>query len=123
MTAVQVLIIAFVLFAVWRTVGRFRDGGVGRGMLAVWLAVWVAVGVAAILPHTTEWFARLIGVGRGVDAVIYASIIFIFYLVFRLFVRQERLEQQISLVVREAGLDKFRSDRPSASDKEGKSDD
>lgn len=110
MTAIQILIVAFVLFAMWRTVGRFRAGDVSWRWFALWLLMWLAIGLAALLPQTTEWFARLIGVGRGVDAVLYASVIFLFYIAFRLFLRLERLEQEISRIVQAIGLDRFRQE-------------
>ena len=106
MLAIQILIVAFVIFALSRTVVRFREGTLTSGWLILWSAVWVAVAVAAILPQTTSWFARLLGVGRGVDAVIYLSIIVLFYLVFRVFLRLQRLDHDITLVVRELGMRK-----------------
>ncbi len=107
MTVIQIFIVAFVLFAVSRTVARFRDGSLSLAWLVFWCVLWTAAGVAALLPRTTEWFARLIGVGRGVDAVIYASIIFLFYLVFRIFLRLEKIEHDITLVVRKGALGKL----------------
>lgn len=108
MTAIQVLIAAFVLFAIWRTVGRFREAELRWPWFIVWLLMWVVLGIGALLPQTTEWFARIIGVGRGVDAALYASVIFLFYLEFRLYLRQERLEHEISVLVRQIGLEDFR---------------
>lgn len=104
MLAIQILIVAFVVFALSRTIARFREGSLTAAWLVLWSAVWVAVAVAAILPQATSWFARLVGVGRGVDAVIYLSIIFLFYLVFRIFLRLQRLDHDITLIVRELGL-------------------
>jgi len=104
MLTIQILIVAFVLFALSRTVSRFREGSLTLAWLILWSAIWTAVAVAALLPQTTSWFARLIGVGRGVDAVIYLSIIALFYLVFRIFLRLQKIDHDITLVVREIGL-------------------
>jgi len=104
MLTIQIIIVAFTLFALSRTVSRFREGSLTVAWLVLWSAIWVAVAVAALLPQTTSWFARLIGVGRGVDAVIYLSIIVLFYLVFRVFLRLQKIDHDITLVVRELGL-------------------
>ena len=104
MLAIQILIVAFVLFALSRTVSRFREGSLTAIWLILWSSIWLAVAVAALLPQTTSWFARLVGVGRGVDAVIYLSIIMLFYLVFRIFLRLQKIDHDITLVVREIGL-------------------
>ena len=67
--------------------------------------------MVALLPQTTSWVARIIGVGRGVDAVIYGAILFLYYLVFRMFVRLEKIDHDISLVVRQLSLRKNEEDK------------
>jgi hypothetical protein len=110
MLIIQIFIVAFVIFAASRSILRFREGALGRGELALWLLFWSAVGVAALLPRVTEWFARLLGVGRGVDAAIYVSIILLFYLVFRIFVRLDKIDHDLTLLVRRETLDRRRGD-------------
>jgi len=114
MLLIQIFILAFVVFALWRTVGRFRAGELRRSALVLWSVFWVALAVGAMLPQSTSWFASMLGVGRGVDAVIYLAIIVLFYLVFRIFLRLERLEHDITLVVREMGLAEGGAGRPEA---------
>ncbi|MFH1047664.1 MAG: DUF2304 family protein [Patescibacteria group bacterium] len=104
MLLIQILIIAFAAFAVWRTIERFRDGGLGVLALVSWMIFWIVVSVAVALPQSTSWFASLVGVGRGVDAAIYISIVGLFYLMFRIFLRLEKIEHDITLLVREFGL-------------------
>ncbi|KPJ85898.1 hypothetical protein AMJ57_01445 [Parcubacteria bacterium SG8_24] len=112
MLLIQVFIVAFAVFAVSRAVVRFREGLLGLAWLVFWALVWVGVAVVVSLPQTTTWFASLVGVGRGVDAVIYVAIVFLFYLVFRIFLRLEKLEHDISLLVREFGLKTDREGPP-----------
>ncbi len=119
MLLIQIFIIAFVAFALWRTVGRFRAGELRRSSLVLWSLFWVALAVAGLLPQSTSWFASFIGVGRGVDAVIYLAIIVLFYLVFRIFLRLERIEHDITLVVREIGLREMGESGESGSGKTG----
>ena len=84
MMFIQWLIVIFALFALSRTFLRFYDKKLDiKGML-FWALLWIAVIVVAIIPQTTNIFARMTGVGRGVDFVTYVSIIVLFYLVFRL---------------------------------------
>ncbi|MEA3248770.1 MAG: DUF2304 family protein [Patescibacteria group bacterium] len=104
MLLIQIFILGFVAFALWRTVGRFRAGELKRSALALWSVFWVALAVVTLLPHSTSWLASVVGVGRGVDVVIYLAIIVLFYLVFRIFLRLEKIEHDITLVVREMGL-------------------
>ena len=69
--------------------------------LLFWMIFWVVVGTAVLLPQVTVFLANYLGVGRGSDLVIYASLIFIFYMIFRLFVRQQKIEKNISKIVEE----------------------
>jgi len=41
-----------------------------------------------------------LGIGRGVDLAIYVSVICLFYLVYKLFIKIQSLERQITLLVR-----------------------
>jgi len=49
-------------------------------------------------------FAEIIGLRRGVDVVIYSSIGILFYMLFRLYIKFEEREQEITKVVREIAL-------------------
>jgi hypothetical protein len=43
-------------------------------------------------------------VGRGVDLVIYISVLILFYLIFRTLVRLDKIEKDITKIVREVAL-------------------
>jgi len=101
---IQVILIVFIFFAVLRTVERYRARAIPTRWFIFWVLFWVTVAVAVLVPKTTEYLARLVGVGRGVDAVLYFAVVTVFYLVFRLFVRLERIERDITKIVRELAL-------------------
>ncbi|MBI2551629.1 DUF2304 domain-containing protein, partial [Candidatus Uhrbacteria bacterium] len=67
-------------------------------------------GVAAALPKTTEIAARFVGVGRGADLAIYVGMLVLFFLVFKLFVKIEEVEREITKVVRKEALDGIKKD-------------
>ncbi len=112
MTVIQLLIIAFALFAISRTVLRLRDGSVALGWGVFWLVFWGAVTVVTVLPQTASAFAALLGVGRGADAVMYLALVVLYYVVFRIFVRLEKIEHDITRLVRDRAL----SDLPEKED-------
>ena len=70
-----------------------------------WAFFWVIASVVTLLPQTTTVAARLVGVGRGADFVLYLSVIALFYLIFRLFVKIEDLELEITRLVRKLALE------------------
>jgi len=105
MTVIQFFIIAFALFAISRAIIQFRQGRLPIGWFAFWLLFWILVGITVTLPQVTDIAARLVGVGRGVDFVIYLSLIGLFYLVFRLFIKIEDVEREITRLVRKLAIE------------------
>ncbi|MBI4457344.1 DUF2304 family protein [Candidatus Uhrbacteria bacterium] len=101
---IQFFILAFVGFAVSRVVSRYREGKLQTAPMIGWAAFWLATGVVSLLPQVATVFARIVGVGRGVDAVMYVAILGLFYGLFRMFVRVEQLEHQLTLIVRAMAL-------------------
>jgi len=117
-SAIQLVLVCFGLFALSRVFLRFRRGGLPLVHLALWVLFWCGVIFAALEPSATSTFARMLGVGRGADVVIYLALVTLFYLLFRTFGKVEDLERQITRVVRAAALKEMdegpspTSDRP-----------
>ena len=57
-----------------------------------------------IQPDLTSSLAKLFGVGRGADVVVYLALVGLFFMVFRLMVKIEKLEREITKVVRNKAL-------------------
>ncbi|MBU0732182.1 DUF2304 family protein [Patescibacteria group bacterium] len=101
---IKFLIILFILFALSRLILRFKDGSVGIWGFLLWGALWIIIGIVTFLPQTTTVVASILGVGRGADVAVYISIILLFYAVFRLGIKQENIESQITELVRKDAL-------------------
>jgi hypothetical protein len=104
MLAFQLIVILFCLYAALRVWQKVRAKSLGRRWGAFWLVFWIGVGMVVALPWTTSLLAARLGVTRGVDLVIYVSVIVLFYLVFRLTLKIEKLEGNITKLVREIAL-------------------
>jgi hypothetical protein len=103
-TLIQILLVAFAVFALSRVILRFRKGGLPLVHLLTWFVFWASVIVAVLRPATTSAVAGWVRVGRGTDLVMYVSVVVLFYALFRMFGRIEELERQITRVVRAAAL-------------------
>lgn len=57
-----------------------------------------------INPNLMSKIADILGVGRGVDAIVYTTLAILLYLVYKLFERTERLEREITKLVREIAI-------------------
>ncbi len=101
---IQVVVVIFAAYAASRSVGRFRKRTIGLGELGLWLGFWAAVGGCVLVPNIVQQFAKVLGVGRGADAVFYLGLVAMSYAFFRLYMRSRHLEQQITLLVRKLAL-------------------
>ena len=100
----QIIVSLFVIFIVFRLTRKFRDNILKISEFIGWLLIWIVVLVIFWLPQTTSYLAIIFGIGRGVDLVTYISIISIFYLMFRLLLRIEKIEKEITTIIRNVAL-------------------
>lgn len=103
-TAIQILLLAFVIFAISRVYLRLKENVISTKVATFWFLIWTAALVGVSLPATTTGIAGFLGVGRGVDIIVYISMALLFYLVFRIYVMIEDLRHQITYIIREIAL-------------------
>lgn len=90
--------------AIARLIIRARSNRVRPGSAFVWVSLWLAGLSVVWLPLLTTRFAHLLGIGRGVDAVLYVSVAVLSYMLFRVYVALERLEEEITSLVSRLAL-------------------
>ncbi len=69
-----------------------------------WVIIWMIILLLLINPNLMSKIADILGVGRGVDAIVYTTLAILLYLVYKLFERTERLEREITKLVREIAI-------------------
>lgn len=104
MTPIKVIVAVFVLAVLGRTWQRRRRGELSPREAMAWGGLWLLVLLASLWPHATDVAARWVGIGRGADLLIFASVVALFALVSWLLARVERLERSLTQVVREEAL-------------------
>lgn len=105
MLPIQIVLVLLFIFAILKTAGSYRRGNIKIGELIFWLALWVAASLAVISPDSTTYLAHFLGVGRGADLVNYLALALLFYLVFRLIARVEKIDRNITKIVRNEALE------------------
>lgn len=108
----QIIAAFFALFALSRAYLRFKERKLSSFAFIFWTIVWLVGTTAIFFPDLTTQTAKWVGIGRGVDAIIYASIIVIFYMVFRLYIKIEDTQKQITSLTRIIALKKPSKDNP-----------
>jgi len=104
MELIQIVGIIFALFALSRVVLQLKKRSMSFNEGLFWIFIWILVVVVLIFPEFTGYMANILGVGRGVDAIIYISIAILFYLIYRLYAKIDNLERQITHIVREIAI-------------------
>jgi hypothetical protein len=103
-TIIQVLMVIFAVFAWSRAALRLKDKSIRIGEFLFWSAVWVGVILFAVTPDLFSWISPFFGIGRATDLAMYVSVILLFYLMFRLYVRIDRQNQELTKLVRETAI-------------------
>jgi len=78
--------------------------------MSIWAVFWLLVGTAALAPKKTDIVAQWLGVERGADLLVYLSIMALFFLVFKIIVKLEKMDRDITKVVRKNALDEAQKD-------------
>lgn len=97
-------VVAFALLVILRTYGQYKKELVSRYWLLAFSSVWVLIAAAAIVPHVTDDVAQRVGVERGADMLVYIAVLVLLYAVYRLFVRVQKINEEITELVRQIAL-------------------
>lgn len=100
----QIIGIVFAVFALSRAVLRFKDHSIKGNELVFWTVIWGGVICVALFPSIFVTLSKLLGIGRGVDTLIYTGIIILFYLFFRMYVKVEAQQKEMTKLVREIAI-------------------
>jgi len=100
----QIIVSLFVIFVVFRLTKKFKDNILKTSEFVGWLVIWLIVLVVFWIPQTTSYLAAIFGIGRGVDLAIYVAVLIIFYLIFRLYLKIDKQQKEITKIVRHLAL-------------------
>jgi hypothetical protein len=93
------------LVVITKTTYDFKKKNESLVMFLFWLITWIAVIVIALFPYLIEKINLLIGgAGSGINSFIGAAFIFMFFIVYRIYTKTNRLENQLHQMVLNIGL-------------------
>jgi len=108
MLLIQILLILFFIFAVFRVASRYREGDLSLRGMCMWTVFWILAGIVVITPNSTSYFAKFLGIGRGADLVVYLALVSLFFIIFRLMIKIEQMNRNMTKIVRKVTLDEIR---------------
>ena len=81
----QIIITLFAIFAISRSYLRFKKNNESFGEFILWICIWISIVIVVLFPKITAIPALLLGVDRGIDVMVYLSIVFLFYSIYRVY--------------------------------------
>ena len=100
----QALISGFVLIIIYKIYLKTRKKELGTSTSLGWILFWLLTLYFLWQPESASFLATKLGIGRGVDLVIYLSLLIIFYLLFKIFVKLDKLEGDICKITTKIAL-------------------
>lgn len=101
----QIIALIIIAFFLARLFWRKQKKQIGANEFIFWLFFWLAAALAVI---SLKWLDRLVAAlgfsGSGIEVLLYVAIAVLFYFIFRLRLRLEKMERDITKVVREIAI-------------------
>lgn len=107
----QIFIVLIAVAAIVKAWRSYASGNLDKRKLIWWTFLWLAGLFVIVLPETTNRLADLIGVGRGVDVVVYVAVVVLFFALFQTSRKVDKLERQLTKLVRAIALKNVDKDK------------
>jgi len=108
----QILALIIIAFFLSRLFWQKQKKQIGASEFIFWLIFWLLAAIAMIC---LKWIDRLVaGLGfsaRGIEVLLYIAVAILFYFIFRLRLRLEKIEKDITKIVREISFKKYFSNK------------
>jgi len=103
---IQQLLALFIVFSfLGRLILQKKRKKISAGEFIFWLVFWFLVLLAVVFLKYIDFFVASLGFSAsGIDVLIYLAVAILFYFVFRLRIKLEKIERDITSIVREISL-------------------
>lgn len=111
----QIIILFIAVFMIYGGIEKFLRQQTGQTFmkLGARVFVWGGMALVVLFPSLTNTLASIIGIEGNLNAVILTGFILVFLMIFKLLSAIERLEQQMTLLVRQDALRHIETDKHS----------
>lgn len=96
----QIVVLPIVAILFVERAAAVARGRIPRRVAVFWMLLWLAAGIAVTWPDLTTKIANVFGIGKGINLVVYFSVLFMFIGFYNMYVRLRRLDANITLLVR-----------------------
>lgn len=105
----QIIALIFIAFFLARVVWQKQKKQISPQEFIFWLLFWLIAGLAILSLKTIDQLVAQIGFsGSGIEVLLYLSVAILFYLVFRLRLKLEKIDRSITRLVRDNALNEHK---------------
>lgn len=103
---IRILVWIFGLLALYSIFIKFRKKEISLGWFLFWFLLWVGIIGIVSQAYIADRIAGFIGFGpgRGVELALFLAILIVLYLMFRLYLKINKIDSQISEIVKYIAL-------------------
>lgn len=105
-TPIQIITLVLVFFVLVRLYFRVRNKEISLRAALIWGGLWLGTIIVVLYPGLADEVAHFLGLetATGIDFVAYVSVGMLFYLLLLFWLRLDRMEQNITKIVRHMAL-------------------
>lgn len=100
----QIIVSIFIALILYRLFRQRQNARLSNASFILWLILWLAVAIVFWQPEITSYLAHIFGIQRGADLTVYTAIVVIFYLLFKIFVRLNKIDSDFTKLVRQDAI-------------------
>lgn len=100
----QYLVALISIFAIYQSYSSYQKNNQTRRTFIFWSIAWLSVILIALVPDVTNHLSKFLNVTRPIDAILYPSIVIIYYLVFLIYTKIENYNKELTRLVRKEAL-------------------
>ena len=100
----QILFTILTIISLGIMVLRYKQHKTTMLTLILWTIVWIVLLIFAFMPQLSDRLAHHFGIGQGVNLLFAIAIIGCFYLIFHLYDKVDKQEQNINRLVKELAI-------------------
>jgi len=101
----QELALIIIVFFLFRLFWQKYKKQINFNEFIFWIIFWLLAGLAIIFLKKIDLFVANLGFsGSGIEVLFYLGVVLLFYFVFRMRIKMEKIEKNITKIVREISL-------------------
>ena len=102
---IQIIVTIGIVLLVFPTVySAFKKKTISLFSLLIWALFWIGGIVIIWNPSLMGKISGFMGVQRSIDAIVYLSIVFLLYVVFRFRIRLNEMQREITMLTRKLAI-------------------